>query len=270
MPTKISRKKLQAILDQLYDSYLQDFQQSPSKFFINRKDPLAFAHRYTEFHDVEAAAFLAATFAYGKVQSLCAFVEKLLAMLGRSPYQFLRQGPDAVDTLAPNGPYYRLHKTPEILGLLSMLATVYQKHGSLYDLFLKSYDHHSTMTESIQRFVAALYEVHGSAIPFLLPSPESGSPCKRLNLFLRWMVRRDGLDLGIWKEVSPADLMIPLDTHIGRVSFQLGWIKTPSLSWKKAEEVTAVLRQFNSEDPIRYDFSLCHESIDRKLNWDHR
>jgi hypothetical protein len=228
MPTKISRKKLQTILDQLYHSYLLDFQKSPAEFFTTRQDPLSFAHRYTEFHDIEAAAFLASTFAYGKVQSLCAFVETLLAMLGPSPYQFLRQGP------------------------------------------LESYDAHSTIVDSIERFVGRLYEIHGSAIPFLLPSPGSGSPCKRLNLFLRWMVRRDGLDLGIWKEVSPADLMIPLDTHIGRVAFQLGWIKTPSLSWKKAEEVTAVLRRFNPDDPIRYDFSLCHESFDRKLNWDRR
>jgi uncharacterized protein (TIGR02757 family) len=261
----VNRKKLKPILDQLYESYILDFHQSPNDFFLTRQDPLAFAHRYSEFHDIEAAAFLASTFAYGKVQSLCAFVEKLLAMLGPCPHEFLRQGPDAVETLAPLAPYYRLQKTPDILGLLSMLSTVYQKHGSLNDIFMESYDKYHTMPEAIQGFVSRLYEIHGMAIPFLLPSPDSGSPCKRLNLFLRWMVRRDGLDLGIWKQVSPADLMIPLDTHIGRVAYRLGWIKTRSLSWKKAEEVTAVLRKFNREDPIRYDFSLCHESISRKL-----
>jgi uncharacterized protein (TIGR02757 family) len=186
-------------------------------------------------------------------------------MLGPTPYQFLRQGPDAVETLAPHKPYYRLQKTHEILGLLSMLSNVYARHGSLYEIFLKSYDKHRTMSAAIEQFISQLYEIHGMPLPFLLPTPQSGSPCKRLNLFFRWMVRRDGLDLGIWEAVSPAHLMIPLDTHIGRVAYRLGWMKTKSLSWKKAEGVTAVLRKFNPDDPIRYDFSLCHESISRRL-----
>jgi uncharacterized protein (TIGR02757 family) len=259
----ISHSKLQPVLDRLYESYLAEFRRSPEGFFRSRMDPLAFAHRYNRFHDIEAAAFLASTFAYGNVRSLCAFIDKLLKMLGSSPYDFLREGPDALEALTPYAPYYRLHKTEEILGFLSMLARIYQSHGSLYDVFMSSYDNNHTMTDSISSFVSRLYGIHGAPIPFLLPSPESGSPCKRLNLFFRWMVRKDGLDLGIWKDVSPADLIIPLDTHIGRAAFYLGWIKTPSLSWKKAEQVTKILRRYNADDPIRYDFSLCHESISR-------
>ena len=265
MPNRVSKRKLQSILDHLYASYLSDFQRSPADFFKKKMDPLSFPHRYKNFHDIEAAAFLSATFAYGKVQSLCAFVNKLLSMLEPSPYEFLRQGPDIVDSLAPRSPYYRLQKTPEILGLLSMLATVYKSHGSLYNVFRQSYDINSTMTDAISGFVRRLYTIHGEAIPFLLPLPESGSPCKRLNLFLRWMVRNDGLDFGLWKDVSPAHLLIPLDTHIGKVAYRLGWITTKSLSWRKAEEITKVLRTFHREDPIRYDFSLCHESISRSL-----
>jgi len=259
----ISHRKLQPVLDQLYESYLADFRRSPEEFFKGRMDPLVFAHRYTRFHDIEAAAFLASTFAYGNVRSLCGFIEKLLNLLQPSPYDFLRQGPDALETLTRHAPYYRLHKTDEILSFLSMLARIYQSHGSLYNVFMSSYDDNHTMADSISLFVARLYEIHGAPIPFLLPSPESGSPCKRLNLFFRWMVRKDGLDMGIWKDVSPADLIIPLDTHIGRIAFHLGWIKTPSLSWKKAEQVTKILRRYNPEDPIRYDFSLCHESMAR-------
>lgn len=265
MRARLNRKKLQPVLDQLYESYLADFRRSPAQFFVNRRDPLMFAHRYSNIHDVEAAAFLASTFAYGNVQSLCAFVDRLLAMLEPTPYEFLRQGPAAVEKLAPRSLYYRLHKAPEILGILRMLSVVYREHGSLRSIFKASYDIHNTMSGSIEAFVTRLYGIHGAPIPFLLPSPRSGSPCKRLNLFLRWMVRRDGLDLGIWEDVSPAHLVIPLDTHIGRVAFQLGWIGTPSLSWKKAEQVTAILRGFNPADPIRYDFSLCHESISRSL-----
>ena len=255
--------KLGLTLNQLYSNYLGEFNKSPKDFFTKKKDPLSFAHRYSKFHDVEAAAFLAATFAYGNVKSLCGFVERLLGMLGPSPYEFFCEGDDAVAKLMPYAPYYRLQKTEEILSFLSMLSAVYRKHGSLYEVFQQSYDNNSTMQNAISAFVFRLYDINGGPIPFLLPAPDGGSPCKRLNLFLRWMVRNDGLDLGIWEKVSPASLIIPLDTHIGRVAYKLGWIKTPSLSWKKAEQVTSILRKFDPLDPIRYDFALCHESISK-------
>ncbi|HSE41271.1 MAG TPA: DUF2400 family protein, partial [Acidobacteriota bacterium] len=115
--------------------------------------------------------------------------------------------------------------------------------------------------ELVSNFTSELRRISGDSHTFLIPDPLSGSPCKRLNLFLRWMVRRDGIDLGLWDKVSPANLIIPLDTHIGKVSYHLRWISTPSLSWKKAEAITNVLRKFDPEDPVRYDFSLCHESM---------
>jgi uncharacterized protein (TIGR02757 family) len=260
---KISESKIGETLNELYGSYLSEFKQSPSNFFKNRKDPISFAHRYKEFHDQEAAAFLAATFAYGNVTSLCAFVDSLLALMGASPYRFLRKGEDAVASLAHYAPYYRLQKADDILRLLSMMSDVYIQHGSLYEIFLRSYTACNTMYVAASRFIEKLYQIHGSPIPFLLPSPSGGSPCKRLNLFFRWMVRRDGLDVGIWEKVSPSYLIMPLDTHIGRIAYAFGWIKTPSLSWKKAEAITATLRQFDSDDPTRFDFSLCHESISR-------
>jgi uncharacterized protein (TIGR02757 family) len=255
--------RLRAVLDDLYNNYLTEFRSSPGTFFHSRKDPISFPHRYTGFHDREISGFLAATFAYGNVTSLCGFVDRFLRLLGPSPHQFLLGGDDAIATLAQHAPYYRLQKTEEILSFLSLLSRIYRHHGSLYELFLKSYDKNSIMQSNISSFVHELYGIHGREFPFLLPLPESGSPCKRLNLFFRWMVRRDGLDLGIWEKVSPAHLIIPLDTHIGRVSYKLGWITTPSLSWKKAEKVTEILRRFDPQDPIRFDFSLCHESISR-------
>jgi uncharacterized protein (TIGR02757 family) len=115
----------------------------------------------------------------------------------------------------------------------------------------------------LSRFASTLRERRDGALKFLVPSPEDGSVCKRLNLFLRWMVRRDGLDLGLWTEVSPSRLIMPVDTHIGRIAYRLGWIATPSLTWQKAEQITEVLRGFDPEDPTRYDFSLCHESISK-------
>ncbi len=255
--------KLKDTLNELHESYTGQFASAGSDFFLKRPDPIQFPHRYTAFHDREAAAFLAATFAYGNVKSLCGFVDGLLGLLGPSPYAFLKRGPKAVAALAPYRPYYRLHKTTEILWVLSALASVYENHGSLYALFLNTYDRNSTMKQSVSRFVIAFRGMVPGDLRFLIPCPEDGSPCKRLNLFLRWMVRREGVDFGPWKEVSPSRLIMPLDTHIGRVAYRLGWIGTPSLSWNKAETVTDVLRRFNPDDPTRYDFALCHESIER-------
>jgi uncharacterized protein (TIGR02757 family) len=258
--------RLKTTLDELYTQYLNDFHRSPNDFFKSRKDPILFPHRYRTFHDREAAAFLAATFAYGNVTSLCAFVDYLLELLGPSPHAFLLKGPSAFKTLTRHAPYYRLHKTREILALLAMLSQVYRNHGSLYEIFLLSYDDNSTMAVNISDFVNRLRSLTTEPLTFLLPSPKGGSPCKRLNLFFRWMVRRDGIDLGLWESVRQSHLIMPVDTHIGRAAYQLGWIKTRSITWQKAEAITAVLRTFDAEDPTRYDFSLCHESIS-KSRW---
>ncbi|HEY4492678.1 MAG TPA: DUF2400 family protein, partial [Acidobacteriota bacterium] len=136
----------------------------------------------------------------------------------------------------------------------------------LYNIFQSAYDKNSIMHSSLSCFVANLRKLSNVPLKFLLPSPEDGSTCKRLNLFLRWMVRRDGIDFGLWTDVSPASLIMPVDTHIGRAAYRLGWIGTPSLGWKKAEQITEVLRGFDPDDPTRYDFALCHESI-AKSEW---
>lgn len=254
--------RLKKTLDRLYSNYREEFLSSPQTFFEHRKDPLQFPHRYKNFHDIEAAAFIASTFAYGNVTSLCNFIGSLLSRMGDSPASFLKE-PDAVAELKQYRPYYRLHKEPEILQLLKMLSLVYSQHGSLYEIFKHSYYNSSIIQIASMGFVEHLRKISGSQHTFLLPDPSSGSPCKRLNLFLRWMVRRDGMDLGLWKDISPSHLIMPLDTHIGRVSYKLGWISTPSLSWKKAEAITDVLRKFDPADPTRYDFALCHESMEK-------
>src|SRR5262245_56860433 len=125
-------RKLGSVLDNLYNSCLDEFRQSPEDFFRQKKDPISFAHRYRKLPDREIAGFLAATFAYGNVTSLCRFVDRLLALMGPSPHAFLLEGDDAISTLTPHAPYYRLQKTDEILSLLSMLSDVYRNHGSLY------------------------------------------------------------------------------------------------------------------------------------------
>jgi len=262
----VKQAALKQTLDELYSSYVKQYNSAPDAFFVTRRDPILFPHRYSSFEDIEASAFLASTFAYGNVKSLCAFADRLLTMLGPSPSSFLRRGPRAVDELAKHKPYYRFHKSLEILAVLTVLARIYSSGETLYSTFLKSYDEHRTMREVQSGFIRDLRSQSEVPLKFLLPSPEDGSTCKRMNLFLRWMVRRDGIDFGLWREIPPSFLIMPTDTHIGRIAYRFRWIKTPSLTWSKAEQITNVLRKFDPEDPTRYDFSLCHESIS-KTDW---
>ena len=155
------------------------------------------------------------------------------------------------------------------------MAQALGEHGSLRELFLRGYEPRDpNVGGSLTRFVDALLaydarpiatrrsERAGSGVRYLLPRPADGSACKRLNMFLRWVVRPDdGLDLGIWPEVSPALLVIPLDTHSARVARALNLTRRVTTDWRAAEEVTQSLRRYDPEDPVRYDFALCHVSM---------
>jgi uncharacterized protein (TIGR02757 family) len=155
------------------------------------------------------------------------------------------------------------------------VAEALRRHGSLRSLFLHGYEPSDpNVGPSLTRFVDALlaydaqpvlgraFEPPGSGIRYLLVRPADGSACKRLNLFLRWVVRPDdGLDLGVWPEVSTRGLIVPLDTHSSRVARALGFTRRATTDWRTAEEVTAALRRYDPDDPVRYDFALCHVSM---------
>src|SRR5262249_10828499 len=151
---------------------------------------------------------------------LCAFIDRLLGMLGASPAAFLKQGPEVVDELATHKPYYRFHKSVEILAVLTVLARIYSDGQTLYSTFLKSYDKNRTMKDVQTDFIRNLRSYSEVPLKFLLPLPEDGSTCKRMNLFLRWMVRGDGIDFGLWREIPPSFLIMPTDTHIGRIAYR--------------------------------------------------
>ncbi len=155
------------------------------------------------------------------------------------------------------------------------VAEALREHDSLRGLFLRGYEPSDpNVGPSLTRFVdtllaydarpvgAAKLEPPGSGVRYLLVRPADGSACKRLNMFLRWVVRPDdGLDLGLWPEVSTRRLIVPLDTHSSRVARALGFTHRTTTDWRTAEEVTAALRRYDPDDPVRYDFALCHVSM---------
>ncbi len=217
------------------------------------------------------AALVAAVLAYGNARAILSSVSRVMEVLGPSPETYLR-GVTARELRARLSDFrHRWTSGDHVSDLLWRVAQALGEHGSLRELFLRGYEPSDrNVGGSLTRFVDALLaydaprrsERAGRGVRYLLPRPADGSACKRLNMFLRWVVRPDdGLDLGIWREVSPALLVVPLDTHTARVGRALGLTRRATTDWRAAEDVTRSLRRYDPEDPVRYDFALCHVSM---------
>jgi uncharacterized protein (TIGR02757 family) len=232
-------------------------------------DPVEFPHRYREPRDVEVSGLLAAALAYGRVDLFKPKVERLLAGLGPSPSASLRALDVEGAARLLEGFVYRFNVGTDVAVLLLGMGQALKRHGSLEALFAAQWERHGTLKGALGGFTGALREVPLGALrarmgperglQHLLPSPLGPGAAKRLHMYLRWMVRGpDGVDLGIWRQVRPSELLVPLDTHTGRMARHLGLTRRRELSWRTAEEVTASLRLLDPEDPVRYDFALCH------------
>ena len=261
---------LKEALDRLYSSF--DFESR--KF----NDPVEFPHRYKSKKDKEVVAFISALFAYGKVGLFRSFLEKVFAVMGTSPYSYIMEFDRKKDSIYFRGLRYRFNSDDDIVLLIQILKVVLSDEPSLGKLFRNMYkksgqDIRAALTGYVERLhtLAVQEGDPGKGFTHLLPSPAKGSACKRLNMFLRWMIRDRDIDLGLWKEIPKNKLIIPLDTHIARIGRCLQLTHRKSADWKTAEEITESLKRFDPEDPLKYDFALCHQGImgicreDRKL-----
>jgi len=223
-------------------------------------DPLEFVWRYQSRADREIVGLIAACLAYGNVTQILKSVEKVLSTMGASPAVWLlATRPETVKKtfLAFK---HRFTTGPEMAVFLLNIKRALEKHGSLESLFLKGYDKDEpTVENAIYKFVDN-FNVLGCA-PSLTPCPEHKSSFKRINLYLRWMVRKDAVDPGVWKGVSPSKLIIPLDTHMRQVSMRMGITRRKDTSMKTASEITAYFRRIEPGDPVKYDFALTRAGI---------
>jgi uncharacterized protein (TIGR02757 family) len=226
-------------------------------------DPLELARRFSDPLDQEVAGIIAAAFAYGRAETIVANIGAVLARMRTSPHRYLLAFDRAEALQRFAGFAHRFHKTRELVDLLERLANAITTHGSLGALFRESYDaRDADIGPSLARFVAALIGPRRTpALDYLLTSPANGSACKRMNLYLRWMVRRTSPDLGLWTFVDPSKLVMPLDTHIHRIATFLGLNDRKSMDWKTARRLTDRLVRFDAADPVRYDFALCRLGI---------
>lgn len=225
-------------------------------------DPIRLVIDYPDPGDREIAGLLAALLAYGRVDLLRAHTAEMLGRLGPHPAQRLRRGIPNMEGLA-----YRFHRAVDLAALLAGVRALLIRHGSMARAFTTHWEPRRELRAALAGFVGEIREAAGPAGPglkFLLADPVRGGACKRWHLYLRWMVRSgaDDPDLGLWSEVVPCSaLLVPLDTHLVRVGGRLGLTTRRTPDWRMAEELTASLRRICPEDPVRYDFPLCHLGI---------
>ena len=248
-------------LDELYRSF---------DHVTSATDPVHIVRRYQSPADREVVGFCAAALAFGRVASVLQSIESLLAVMGPEPARFVRRfNPDRERSrLEPL--VHRWISGRDLIALLIILRRMLDEAGSIEAFFVQDDDNESPHVGpaldafSTRALATDLREAYGRRVPrqrgvsYFFPRPSAGSACKRLNLFLRWMVRRDEIDLGVWSKVSPARLIVPLDTHVIRLGRCLKLTRYTSPGWKMALDITNALRAFDSHDPVRFDFALCH------------
>ncbi len=237
-----------------------------------KHDPIEIPRRYSDPEDIEVAAFISSCFAYGKVDLFKPVIEHILKPGAKHPAEFIANFSLKKDAKYLKGVSYRFNREKDILCFLHIVSKALRKYRTLKDLFYSHFKtDHDDIKIALTGFVDTLAEidtspVYGSNIQptglkHLLPSPENGSACKRMNLFLRWIVRKKDIDLGIWELIPPSKLIIPLDTHIARISRCLGLTDRKSPDWKMAADITESLKKLDPGDPLKYDFALCHQGI---------
>jgi uncharacterized protein (TIGR02757 family) len=248
---------LAASLDALYS----DFNREDSA-----SDPVHRVRPFANPADREIAGFCAAALAFGRVASVLNSIDTLFAP---RPAEFVR----TFDPLAPHpalrAMVHRWTRGVDLAALLWVLRQMLERSGSLEDFFLEGDEARgpdvSAALDSFSRRALELdiRRAYGRlpkrpGVCYFFPRPSAGSACKRLNLFVRWMVRHDEVDLGVWTRVSPSRLIVPLDTHVIRLGRCLRLTRYISPGWKMAADVTASLRRLDPVDPVRFDFAICH------------
>ncbi|MBM4388489.1 MAG: TIGR02757 family protein [Deltaproteobacteria bacterium] len=252
---------IKEILDKAFEKYHK-------KEFLFA-DPLEFPHKYKGRENQEIVALIASCFAYGNVKNLKNSVRKILEPLGEKPFEAVKNGDFRKWRCDYSTFRHRFNTGDDVASLLFIIKRVLEDFGDLKNFFFHCDGNLRDAKNSLVNFTEkalSFLENHGigqdaSGIGFLFPSPRNGSACKRLNMFLRWMVRKDEIDFGHWSEFGCENLVIPVDTHIARISRHLGLTSRKDASWKTAREITGNLKFFDGKDPVRYDFALSHIGI---------
>lgn len=256
---------------------LDDRAKRYNNFDFIDTDPIQIPHRFSRKEDIEIAGFLTATIAWGQRKSIINNANRLMELMDNSPYDFLMDNMFNIGSTTLNhstdnagfessNEYARLlkfvHRTfngNDFLFFLTSLHNIYQHHGSLEKVFTEGYQTHGTVYGALNHFRNTFLEIpYDQRVTKHVSNVSANSSAKRLNMYLRWMVRKDEneVDFGLWKDIPASGLMLPLDVHTGDVGRALNLLQRNQNDWKAVTEITDVLRSFDPEDPIKYDFAL--------------
>ena len=242
----LTKHELFEFLEQKYDKF------NTPEFIIN--DPIQIPHLFSKSKDVEISGFITATIAWGQRKSIIKNARYFMELMDDSPYDFV-MGFQELDLRRFDNAVHRTFNGEDLKFFIRSLRNIYSKNGNLENVFSNA----DSLYDGLVNFYDVFFQ-----IPSLdrtkrhVANVKSGSAAKRINMFLRWMIRNDGrgVDFGLWNKISPAELYIPLDLHSGRIARLLGILTRNQNDWKSVEELTNVLREFDPLDPVKYDFAL--------------
>lgn len=252
----MNRKDLKEFLNRKVDQYNQ-------RSFIP-DDPISIPHLFSRQQDIEIAGLFAAVFSWGKRSTIISKSKELMQAMDMRPCEFiLGHEPDDLKRLLFFK--HRTFTTTDLLYFIEFLKHHYSHQSSLENAFTRHGDTVEKMLAGFHHYFFSLEDAPHRTRKHI-PTPEKKSTCKRLNMFLRWMVRQDkrGVDFGIWKNISPAQLICPVDLHVARVAKKLGLLSRKQTDWQTAVELTHRLKEFDSHDPVKYDFALFGTGIMEK------
>ncbi len=217
-------------------------------------DPIKYVYQFEDEREREAVGLLASCFSFGRVSQIFKAVDRVMQIMEKRPLDYIAcLGPRPDSRLSSF--QYRFVRGRDVFHLMTVIKKILLQYGSIHD-FAASIYKKGELFEFLQEFMVPFKRVY-----YLVPCSLKNSSCKRLFMFLRWMVRKDNIDLGLWRFIHPRELVIPLDTHIMRISQELGWTRKKSASLGAAMEITENLRKYSKDDPVRYDWALSHVPI---------
>lgn len=251
--------ELKELLEELHDKY-----NNPS--FIEL-DPVSIPHAFERAEDIEIAGFLAAMIAWGNRKMIVRNAQRMVNLMEGEPYRFLMES-DEKEFLSVIDFVHRTFNGSDFIYFLTALKHIYRNYGGIKEIFVNSYLRNGSLEEGIADFRRLFFELeHLPRVERHLSSVEKNSACKRINMYLRWMVRNDerGVDFGLWREIPASALYIPLDVHSGNVGRYLGLLTRKQSDWKAVVELTENLRRFDAEDPVKYDYSLFGVGVNKDI-----
>jgi uncharacterized protein (TIGR02757 family) len=246
--------KLRNIFEQLYEKYNRREYVSP--------DPLQFLYDFDDFQNIEIVGLISSSLAYGNVKVILKSINKVLEKMSDPKEYILTSSLEKIREDFKNFKH-RFTNGEELSNFLFSIKEIYNNFGSLYNIFFEIYTKEGNLVDTVKNFFGKYFK----GCPTLIPNPFKNSSCKRIYLFLRWMVRKDNVDLGIWEHIDKSKLIVPLDTHLFKISKMLKLTNRKNTGIKTAIEITSNFSKINKEDPVKYDFVLTRFGI-RKMGFD--